>query len=133
MPPDRRDRRRNDDPRKDLRHFADMIAYAEDAIAFMDGCTAADLAENRMLQYAVIRAIEVIGEASRNVSEFNVRRWSTIPWPMMYGMRNRLAHDYGGVEPDIVYRVATTHLPALLIQLRQAMSALQTEYGQVDQ
>lgn len=79
MPAESDDPRRSQDPRKDLRHFADMLSYAEDAIGFMEGRTLSDLTDDRMLQFAVIRAIEVIGEASRNISAVNIRRWDAIP------------------------------------------------------
>lgn len=47
---------------------------------------------------------------------------------MMYGMRNRLAHDYGGVEMGVVYQVATVHLPVLVTHLREALEVLTAEY-----
>lgn len=60
---------------------------------------------------AVIRNFEVIGEASKNVPQDIKEKYSNIPWEEMYRLRNRIAHEYFGIDYDILWDIATNHLP----------------------
>ena len=71
-------------------------------------------------QDAIMRQIEIIGEASRNVSLEFQERHREIPWSPMIGMRNKIAHDYGTVDIQEIWRTATRDIP----QLKQAMAKL---------
>jgi uncharacterized protein with HEPN domain len=64
-------------------------------------------------QDAVIRNIEILGEAAKNVSEEVRTTYPKIPWRSMAGMRDRLIHDYFGVNLDIVWQVSTIELPKI--------------------
>lgn len=81
------------------------------------------------MQSAVVRCVEVIGEAARLVSEETRLLAPGIPWPLIVGMRNVLAHDYGVVSLDRVYEVATRHLEPLIAELFPLIKALETEVG----
>jgi uncharacterized protein with HEPN domain len=80
---------------------------------------------DELVQDAVIRNIEIIGEASNNVQrvapEF-VARHSDIPWQVMYTMRNRVSHAYHQVDLEIVWKTIQNDLPKLhgLVQAAQA-------------
>lgn len=82
-----------------------------------------------MAQAAVIRCVEVIGEAARAVSEQTRDRAPKIPWPLITGMRNVLAHEYGTVDVEKVYDVVVEHLPVLLDHLRPLIAELEKEAG----
>jgi uncharacterized protein with HEPN domain len=80
-----------------------MIDAAEDALRFVSGRKRADLDEDRMLLFAVVRAIEIVGEAVSKVSAETRAEHSTIPWPAIIGMRNRIVHAYFDIDSDIVW------------------------------
>lgn len=63
--------------------------------------------------YAVIRAIEIIGEASKKVPDEIKRNQTVIPWREISGMRDKLVHDYSGVNLGIVWKTATEDLPEI--------------------
>jgi uncharacterized protein with HEPN domain len=76
---------------------------------------------NEILQAAVERKIEVIGEAARKVStDFRLAQ-PDVPWQKIMGQRHVLAHDYGRIEHDRLWSVVTVHLPELIAQLRSML------------
>jgi len=66
-----------------------------------------------MLQDATVRQIEIVGEASRQLSESFRRRVSDVPWRAIIGMRNRIAHDYLNIDLDIIWEVVKSDVPLL--------------------
>ena len=103
-----------------LRH---MIEAAESAIQFMVGRSRADLDTDRMLLFAVVRAIEVVGEAASKLSEEFRAAHPGIPWRAIVGMRNRLIHAYFDIDTQTVWETATQELPPILNQLRELAAA----------
>ena len=95
-----------------------MIGAARDALDFMTGRTRAHLDSDRMLLFAVVRAIEIVGEAASKVSEQTKSAHPQVPWQAIAGMRNRLVHAYFDIDRDIVWVTATKEVPALLQMLR---------------
>jgi uncharacterized protein with HEPN domain len=104
----------NDEVR--LRH---MLEHAREAIVLMVGKDRSHLNAERMLSLALVRLIEIVGEAANRVSKARQRQLSQIPWPQIIGMRNRLVHGYDAVDLDIVWQTVTEELPALLAVLEQ--------------
>lgn len=98
-----------------------MNEYAETALRFAAGRTRADLDSDEMLLFALLRAIEIVGEAASNVSEATRREHPDIPWKLIVSMRNRLVHAYFHTNRDIVWSTVTDELPALLPVLRAAL------------
>jgi len=72
-----------------------------------------------MLQAAVERKIEIIGEAARNVSAAFQTQHEEIPWRGIIAQRNVLAHEYGEILIDRIWRVATEHVPDLIARLER--------------
>lgn len=92
------------------------LAHIADAIAQIHSYTAGgreEFLQNRMIQDAVVRNFEIIGEATKNLSETMKSRRPDIPWRRVAGMRDVLIHDYMGVDAEEVWRVVESHLPAL--------------------
>ncbi|TAK31283.1 MAG: DUF86 domain-containing protein [Chloroflexota bacterium] len=114
---------------RDLTKCEDMRIYAGRAHGFLRARSWDDFLADELLQAAVIRCIEVIGEAARQVSEDTRQRVPGIPWSLIIGMRNVLAHDYGAVDLDRVYRVTTDDLPQLIERLGELISTLESEVG----
>ena len=75
-----------------------------------------------MLLFALVRAVEVVGEAASRVSEETRAEATEVPWPAIIAMRNRLIHAYFDIDRDILWKTVTAELPALLDQLRDQSS-----------
>ena len=121
------------DPReRDLAKCEDMRLHAERAQRFLGARTLAEFQADEMLQAAVIRSVEVIGEAARLVSEETRRRAPEVPWALIVGMRNILMHNYGAVDLEKVYSVARDHVPVLLSQLAALIPLLERDVGWTD-
>lgn len=95
-----------------------MIDAAESVGQFMAGRQRVDLDRDRMLLFAVVRAVEVIGEAASRVSDETRAANPAIPWSAIVGMRNRLVHGYFDIDTEIVWKTATGELADLLPRLR---------------
>ncbi|MEO5735711.1 MAG: HepT-like ribonuclease domain-containing protein [Rubrivivax sp.] len=81
-----------------------------------------DLDNDRMLLFALVRAIEIVGEAAKKVS---VPMRAAVPglhWDAIVGMRNQIVHAYLRIDNDIVWKTATVELPPLLAMLRQTLA-----------
>jgi uncharacterized protein with HEPN domain len=93
---------------------------------FTEGLSsAAELAADRKALYAVIRALEVVGEATKRVPQEIRDRAPGVPWAAMAGMRDRLIHGYREVDPSLVWRTATTATVAAEEELRALLAALE--------
>jgi uncharacterized protein with HEPN domain len=97
-----------------LRHMRDA---SRSAIRFVQGRDRADLDTDEMLAFALIRALEIIGEAADKVSETTHASHPSIPWSNIIGMRHKLIHGYFDVDLDIVWKAATEKLPELVAYL----------------
>ncbi len=81
--------------------------------------------EDIMLQEAVIRRIEVIGEAAKNISQQLKKVYSSIPWKAVAGMRDILIHEYFGVDLEEVWNTATKDIPKLKQQIEAILKELE--------
>lgn len=99
-----------------LHHIQDA---AKEIIDFMSGKTRDDLANNRMLVLAVVKDLEIIGEAAGRISAECRTRHPDISWAAMVGMRNRLIHAYFSIDVDIVWDTVTNDLISLIEQLER--------------
>jgi uncharacterized protein with HEPN domain len=73
-------------------------------------------------QDAVIRALEVIGEATKRLSSVVRERHASLPWKSMAGVRDKLIHDYFGVNLDVVWQIVTEELPSLAWQVETILA-----------
>jgi uncharacterized protein with HEPN domain len=99
-----------------------MIDAAEIAVQFVSKRSRRDLDADAMLLFALVRAVEVIGEAASRVTEETRAAAPQIPWPMIVSMRNRLIHAYFDINHDVLWKTATDELPELLPRLRAAIA-----------
>ncbi len=105
-----------------LNHILDEIDFV---LAATSGKTVEALQEDGMLQRACSRSIEIIGEAAKNVSPSLKRSNANIPWKQLAAMRDKLIHQYFGVNWLIVWDVIENHLPVL----RRNIGALVLSFG----
>lgn len=82
-------------------------------------------------QDAVIRQIEIVGEAASHITPECKERYSTISWRDIIGMRNMLIHQYFGVDLVETYQTATVDIPALFVAISNILHAEQTEDGKI--
>ena len=106
-------------PPEDRIRILHMIEATETALNFVTARQRADLNSDQMLLFALVRAIEIIGEAAGRVTEATQAAAAEIPWSLVVSMRNRLIHAYFDVDSDVVWKTATEELPALLPKLRE--------------
>ena len=92
------------------------IAKIERYIANLD--EAAFLADEKTID-AVVRNLEIIGEAAKQLpAEFKMR-YSKVPWPQIAGLRNRIVHDYAGIDLKLVWNILQTAIPKLALQIAE--------------
>lgn len=105
------------EPQEYLRHIKDECQYI---IAVSSSLSQEDFMTDETLKRAVVRSLEIIGEASKKIpADFKVK-WNTIQWKNMAGMRDRLIHDYMGVNYTIVWDVIKTKIPDIHKQISES-------------
>ena len=119
-------------PEKDDRAYLwDMLAAAKAVVSFVQGRTLEEYEANLMLRSAVERQVEIVGEAARRVSKTFQETHAEIPWRPIQAQRHVLAHDYGEIKHDRVWRVAVDHIPALIALLEPLLPAVPEENARV--
>jgi uncharacterized protein with HEPN domain len=108
----------NKDDRIRLRH---MLDAAHEAVTFVQHETRASLDSDRKLLLALVKDIEIIGEAASRVSEAFQQTSSEIPWARIVGMRNRLIHAYFDIDRETVWKTITEDLPPLIAELEKIL------------
>lgn len=101
-----------------LRH---MLDATENIKSFVAGRHREDLDSDTMLAFAIVRAIEIFGEAAARLSSETRATAPDVPWSAIVAMRNRLIHAYSNIDLDIVWRAATEEIPAVLPALESML------------
>ena len=99
----------------------DMIQSIEKVLEYTGGMDEAAFTADRLTRDAVIYNIQIIGEAASKLSDQIKSIHHEVPWHQVIGMRHRLVHEYGQVRIDIIWRVASIHIPPLLGQLKKIL------------
>lgn len=100
-------------------YLNDMLENAEKALFFVKGLNFESFRKDDKAVYAVIRAFEIMGEAARQIPD-NVRKANPeVPWWEIAGMRNKLTHEYFGVNTEVVWRTVQEDLPVIIPALRK--------------
>jgi uncharacterized protein with HEPN domain len=107
---------------RDETRLRDMLDAARKAEAFMDGRTRLNLGQDEMLAFAVVRALEIVGEAASRVTTDTRTELAQIPWKDITGMRNKIIHDYDQVDLDVVWQTVAHNLPTLISELDRILA-----------
>jgi uncharacterized protein with HEPN domain len=99
---------------RDDARLLDMLLAAKELSRYTEGVTPKQFDDDRLLQHAVIRLIEIVGEAARNISAEFKAAHPEIPWSEIVSMRNRLVHEYFRVTSDRVWEAVKKDIPALI-------------------
>ena len=108
----------------DTSYIWDMLDAAKAVREFIMGRSYQDYLIDRMLRGAVERHLEIIGEAAGKVSKAFCDAHPEIPWQKIIGQRHVLIHDYGDIEDELIWSVATIHIPDLIDKLEPLMETL---------
>jgi uncharacterized protein with HEPN domain len=99
-----------------LRHMQDS---AMEAVELIQGKYRADLDTNRVLSLALVRLLEIVGEAASRVTTITRQQTPNIPWSQIVSLRHRLIHGYDTIDMDILWKILIDDLPALIGQLQR--------------
>lgn len=113
--------------RSQLQYLSDIDAAMTDAQTFAEGRTLREYREDRQLRYAIEHALEIIGEATANLSDETKARDETVPWRAMRGLRNIVAHAYHRVDAARVWQVVTADLPQTHERIRALLALVRRE------
>jgi len=97
-----------------IRHILDEVRHIA---AFMKDKNIEDLRTNIMLDRAVTRSLEIMGEASRKISKEYKKKYPSLPWREMSDTRNRIIHFYFGIDHEVIMDIVTNELPDLTEKL----------------
>ncbi len=101
-----------------LRH---MLEHAREAFAMIQGKNRSDLDSDRTLNLALVRLLEIVGEAASRTTKEERTNFPEIPWPKIIGLRNRLIHGYVLVDFDVLWRILHDDLPPLIAELERLL------------
>ena len=102
-------------------YLHDMLENANRAIQFIEGMDYETFSKDEKTVYAVIRAVEIIGEATRNIPEEIRTKYPEIPWRDASDMRNKLVHRYFGINPEVIWQTLNEDLPMLATTLQEVI------------
>ena len=103
--------------RRDDAWLLDMLLAARRAMELAAPLTFSDLENDDLYQSAILKSVEIIGEAASRISEETKAGHPDIPWTEIIGLRNRLVHAYFAIQLDIVWQTVQDDLPPLIAQL----------------
>lgn len=108
--------------------FAEDILEAMGKIErYIKGLNYETFAKSEMIVDAVIRNLEIIGEASRNIPEHMRGKYPDIPWKRMIGLRNIAIHEYFGVDLSIIWEIITRNLPETSPMIAEMLKGFNVE------
>ena len=116
--------------RTPLDFLRDALRAMETARGFVEGMEYSAFANDERTNFAVVRALEIAGEATKNVPDDVRSRFPDVPWRVMAGLRDVLIHAYFGVNLEVVWKTFTERAPEVVPMLRDAMETLEAEVTQ---
>lgn len=108
--------------RGDRELLSDMLESIRRVEVYINQGNYREFINDLKTQDAVIRALEILGEASKGISPTVKEQFPDVPWKFMAGMRDKLIHEYFGVNLDIVWEVATDSLPDVFLQIEYILN-----------
>lgn len=97
----------------------DMIEAADMVASFIQGMNKEQFLADKKTQFAVVRALEIIGEAAKKVPDSIRSRYPDLPWREISGMRDKLIHDYFGVNNEAVWKTVVEDVPEIAANLKR--------------
>ena len=113
--------------RSTVEFLQDIVDWMENALTFVEDLSKQEFNADLKTRAAAERAIEIIGEASKNVPDDVRSRFGAAPWRQMAGMRDRVAHVYFGVDHDILWKTITEDIPPLIPEIQEIIRVMQED------
>lgn len=112
--------------KRNYKLFIEDILEAMNKIEeYIKGLSYEDFTEKEMVEDAVIRKMEIIGEAAKNVPENIKAQYKNIPWKKMVGLRNLTIHEYFGVDLSIIWEIVTKNIPAAKPDIQKVLEDME--------
>ncbi len=105
----------------DLSYIKDILGAIDRINFYIQGVSKTTFFEHLMMQDAVMHQIEIIGEASNQISDTFRDNHPDLPWMEMRAIRNKIVHDYHGIELEIIWDTANNNLPPLQKQIKHLL------------
>jgi uncharacterized protein with HEPN domain len=112
--------------RRDYGDFVqDILDSINDIESFIRGMDFEEFIKDKKTVYSVIHAIEIIGEATKNIPEQIIKKYPEVPWKKMAGMRDKLIHGYFGTDLEILWKTAQDDVPQLKVPVSKVLENLE--------
>jgi uncharacterized protein with HEPN domain len=106
---------------RDLSYFSDILESSKLAVEYLEKISYEEFVKDTVVQDAVIRRIEIIGEASNRISDQSRNKYSQMPWVEMKGMRNLLIHEYDEIDLKEVWNTVKNDLLPLIKEIEKIL------------
>lgn len=100
----------------------DILEHIEKMESFIAGMSYEDFIRDTKTNFAVVRCVEIVGEAAKNIPDSIREKYKQVPWKYLTGMRDKIAHFYFGIDLKRVWEVATVKLPPLKPDIQQILA-----------
>ncbi len=100
-------------------YLNDIKEYSEATIQFTDNITFEDFVKDMKTKFATVRALEVVGEATKNIPEKTRKKYPHISWKAIAGTRDKIVHKYFGIDYQIVWEVSKNKIPQLIEDIKK--------------
>lgn len=101
-----------------------ILENIQDIERFVIGVDKKDFLENKEKQNAVVRSLEVIGEAVKNIPQKIKTKYKEVPWKAIAGTRDKITHHYFGIDLELIWKMVKDNLPSLKKQMIEIKKAL---------
>jgi len=108
-------------------YVQDILDSINDVESFIEGMSFEEFRKDRKTVNAVVRSIEVIGEASKRIPRAMKAKHVGVPWKLMLGMRDKLIHEYFGVDVEILWKTAKDDIPPLKPLIQRMLESLEEQ------
>jgi uncharacterized protein with HEPN domain len=102
-------------------YLKDILNAVDEVALFIDDLTYDEFVNDRKTLNAVVRSIEIIGEATKNIPEPLRAKYKQLPWRELAGMRDKLIHGYFGIDTDTIYKAAKEDIPQLKAPIQKML------------
>lgn len=112
--------------RETVDFLKDILESIEKIEKFIKGLEFDDFSKDDKTVYAVIRALEIIGEATKNLPDSLKEEYPEVPWRKMTGTRDKVIHGYFGVDLEVIWRTVTRNIPTVKPLIKDILDEIET-------
>jgi uncharacterized protein with HEPN domain len=109
-------------------YVTDLLESMDNVIEYLDGLTYAEFSNDKMRVDAVLRNIQIMGEAARNISDEIKEMYPEVPWRRIIGLRNIVVHAYFGVDLETIWKIGKENIPDTRPLIWKIMEEMEWRY-----